>query len=45
MSVILRILFVFKMMNALCMLCVLLDADNLCDSGALLVWYNYDRVF
>jgi len=45
------------MMNALCMLCLLLDADNLYDSVALLdadnlydsvalaVWYNYEEVF
>jgi len=37
MSVIIRTLFyfVFNMMNALCMLCFLLDADNLRESGAL----------
>jgi len=37
MSVIIRTLFyfAFNMMNALCMLCFLLDADNLRDSGAL----------
>jgi len=47
MSVIIRTLFyfAFNMMNALCMLCFLLDADNLCDSGALAVWYNYEWVF
>jgi len=33
------------MMNALCMLCFLLDADNLYDSIALAVWYNYEWVF
>jgi len=33
------------MINALCMLCSLLDVDNLCGSGALAVWYNYERVF
>ena len=37
--------FAFNMMNALCMLCCLFDADNLCDSGALAVWYNYEWVF
>jgi len=47
MSVIIRTLFyfAFNMINALCMLCFLLDADNLCDSGALAVWYNYEWVF
>ena len=59
MFVIIRILFYFalNMMNALCMLCLLLDADNLYDSVALLdadnlydsvalaVWYNYEEVF
>jgi len=39
MSVIIRTLFyfAFNMMNALCMLCFLLDADNLYDSVALAV--------
>jgi len=27
------------------MLCCLLDADNLCDNGALAVWYNCEWVF
>ena len=47
MSVIIRTLFyfAFNMMNALCMLCFLLDADNLCDGGALAVWYNCEWVF
>ena len=37
MFVIIRTLFYFalNMMNALCMLCFLLDVDNLRDSGAL----------
>ena len=40
--VIIRTLFylAFNMMNALCMLCCLFDANNLCDSGVLVVWYN-----
>jgi len=29
----------------LCMLCCLLDVDNLCDSGALVVWYNCEWVY
>jgi len=37
--------FAFNMMNSLCMLCCLFDADNLCDSGALVVWYNCEWVF
>jgi len=37
--------FAFNMMNALCMLCCLFDADNLCDSGALVVWYNCEWMF
>jgi len=37
--------FALNMMNALCMLYLLLDADNLYDSVALAVWYNYERVF
>jgi len=37
--------FALNMMNALCMLCLLLDADNLYDGVALAVWYNYERVF
>jgi len=37
--------FAFNMMNALCMLCCLFDADNLCDSGSLVVWYNCEWVF
>jgi len=47
MFVIIRTLFyfAFNMMNALCMLCCLFDADNLCDSGALVVWYNTEWVF
>jgi len=47
MSVAIRTLFyfAFNMINALCMLCFLLDTDNLCDSGALAVWYNYEWVF
>ena len=47
MSIISRTLFyfAFNMMNALCMLCFLLDADNLCDGGALAVWYNCEWVF
>ena len=27
------------------MLCCLLDVDNLCDSGALVVWYNCEWVY
>jgi len=37
--------FAFNMINALCMLCCLFDADNLCDSGALVVLYNCEWVF
>ena len=37
--------FALNMMNALCMLCLLLDADNLYDSVALAVWYNYEGEF
>jgi len=33
------------MMNALCMLCFLFDVYNLCDSGALVVWYNCEWMF
>jgi len=29
--------FPFNMLNALCLLCCLVDANNLCDSGALAV--------
>jgi len=37
--------FAFNMMNALCMLCCLFDADILCDRGALVVWYNCEWMF
>jgi len=37
--------FAFNMMNALCMLSCLSDVDNLCDNGALVVWYNCEWVF
>jgi len=33
------------MANALCMLCYLFDADNLCYSGVFVVWYNCEWVF
>jgi len=47
MRVIFRTLFyfTFNMMNALCMLRCLLDVDNLCDSVALVVWYDCEWVF
>jgi len=46
MFVIIRTLcyFAFNMMNALCLLCCLSDANNLCHSGVLAVWYNCELV-
>jgi len=29
----------------LCILCCLLDADNLCDSDVLAIWYNCELVY